>query len=120
MIDIADVLKSLCPNVEWALDGAEIIWERDPDSLERFIPINLIWYSENIDVPTKEQIETRTIELQAIADSIAYQDQRKKEYPPLTDLADALFWQANGDNSKMTAYLAQVAAVKDRYPKGTA
>jgi hypothetical protein len=47
-----------------------------------------------------------------------YQRQRQPEYPPLADLADALYWQAQGDNSKMTAYLAAVQAVKDKYPKG--
>jgi hypothetical protein len=48
-----------------------------------------------------------------------YQRSRQPEYPPLADLADALYWQAQGDESKMTAYLAAVQAVKDKYPKGT-
>ena len=39
------------------------------------------------------------------------------EYPPMTDLADALYWQSKGDESKMTAYLAAVEAVKLKYPK---
>jgi hypothetical protein len=43
---------------------------------------------------------------------------RVMEYPPLTELADALYWQAQGDESKMTAYLAAVNAVKAKYPKG--
>jgi hypothetical protein len=47
-----------------------------------------------------------------------YQRQRQSEYPPLADLADAMYWQAQGDDSKMTAYLAAVQAVKDKYPKG--
>lgn len=81
---------------------------------------NIQWLAPVPDpIPSRKQIETRMGELQIISDSIAYQGLRKKEYPPLENLADALFWQANGDASKMTAYLAQVAAVKDKYPKGT-
>jgi len=42
---------------------------------------------------------------------------RRAAYPPLADLADALYWQSQGDNSKMDAYNAKIAAVKARYPK---
>lgn len=48
-----------------------------------------------------------------------YQRDRVTEYPPLTDLADALYWQSQGDESKMTAYLAAVDAVKAKYPKAS-
>lgn len=46
-----------------------------------------------------------------------YQRLRRPEYPPLTDLADAVFWQQQGDNSKMEAYVAACEAVKAKYPK---
>lgn len=46
-----------------------------------------------------------------------YLERRRREYPPLTQLADALYWQQNGDPSKMEEYLAKVAAVKEKYPK---
>lgn len=46
-----------------------------------------------------------------------YREVRAKAYPPLRDLADALYWQQNGDPSKMQEYLAKVAAVKEKYPK---
>jgi len=42
---------------------------------------------------------------------------RRAQYPPLADLADALFWQSQGDDTKMDAYIAAVAAVKQRFPK---
>jgi hypothetical protein len=48
---------------------------------------------------------------------LSYQQQRRQEYPPLSDFADAMYWQLQGDASKMEAYLAKVAAVKARYPK---
>ncbi len=46
-----------------------------------------------------------------------YAKRRAREYPPLTDLADALVHQANGDDTKLEAYLAACRAVKERYPK---
>lgn len=42
---------------------------------------------------------------------------RRANYPPLADLADALYWQSRGDDSKLRAYHAAVAAVKEQYPK---
>lgn len=42
---------------------------------------------------------------------------RRAAYPPLADLADALYWQSQGDNSKMDAYNAAIAAVKEQFPK---
>lgn len=46
-----------------------------------------------------------------------YADRRKAEYPPLTELADAMFHASNGDDTKLAEYLAKVQAVKDRFPK---
>lgn len=119
IVDITEVIKSLAPGAAWSLDGSEIMWETDPFNSEKLIPKNLTWYSQEIPAPTKEQIDSRRSELQAISDSLEYQRLRRPEYPPLADLADALYWQAQGDNSKMNAYIDQIAAVKARYPKGT-
>jgi hypothetical protein len=63
-------------------------------------------------------IEVEVARLQADWDSKEYQRLREKEYPPLADLADAIYWQAQGDESKMTAYIAACEAVKVKYPKG--
>jgi hypothetical protein len=106
MTTFIDAILSLHP------DANLIIENEDYDNIQWLAPIP-------DPIPSREQIETRMGELQVISDSLKYQGLRKKEYPPLENLADALFWQANGDASKMTAYLAQVAAVKDKYPKGT-
>lgn len=46
-----------------------------------------------------------------------YREQRRYAYPPLADLADALYWQAQGDDSRMDAYVARVARVKALIPK---
>jgi hypothetical protein len=42
---------------------------------------------------------------------------RRAAYPPLADLADAVYWQSQGDSAKMDTYTAAVAAVKERFPK---
>ena len=57
--------------------------------------------------------------VQAYINAHAYIDNRQREYPPLTDLADALYHQSKGDETKLTAYLAKCEAVKTKYPKPT-
>jgi hypothetical protein len=69
-------------------------------------------------IPSKEDIKLRADQLESAWQFLEYQRLRKTEYPPLADLADAIYWQSQGDDSKMTAYLAAVQAVKDQYPKG--
>lgn len=54
---------------------------------------------------TPEQIREKFIEARAAA------------YPSLRDLADAIYWQTNGDSKPMERYLAKVAEVKTRIPK---
>lgn len=44
-------------------------------------------------------------------------DLRKGEYPPLADLADAMYWASQGDNTKLDNYYAACEAVKLKYPK---
>ena len=55
--------------------------------------------------------------VQSYVDNHAYIAKRQSEYPPLTDLADALYHQSKGDETKLTAYLAKCEAVKQKYPK---
>ena len=49
--------------------------------------------------------------------AIQYQRDRRPEYPSLADLADALYWSNQGDNTKLDEYYAKVSAVKAKYPK---
>jgi hypothetical protein len=103
---LVDALTSLRTGAEWYCSG-ELILE------------NVVWQDPDIIIPTQEECDNRIRDLQAIYNNLEYQRLRASVYPPLADLADALYWQANGDASKMTLYLAQVAAVKNKYPKGT-
>lgn len=63
------------------------------------------------------KVDAAAAELAAEAAAIAYQRQRAPEYPPLSDLADALYWASEGDDSKLTTYYAACAAIKAKYPK---
>jgi len=62
-------------------------------------------------------VDTAAAELAAEAAAVAYQRQRAPEYPPITDLADALYWASEGNTAKLDAYYAACAAVKAKYPK---
>lgn len=42
---------------------------------------------------------------------------RRAAYPPLADLADAMYWQSRGRDAKINEYNAAVEAVKKQYPK---
>lgn len=102
--DIAKALESLCPGSTW------ILHDNDYSTLQ--------WLDSQTQPPTENEIEQ---ELQRITEeylATAYQRLRAAEYPPLTDLADALYHQSKGDNTKMEAYLAACEAVKLKYPKG--
>ena len=62
-------------------------------------------------------VEYNEATVQAYISANAYISKRAPEYPPLTDLADALYHQSKSDETKLTAYLAKCEAVKQKYPK---
>ena len=75
------------------------------------------WFDNAQTQPTELEIENEIIRLQSEYDAQEYARNRIKEYPPLTDLADALYHQSKGDETKLTAYIAKCEAVKQKYPK---
>jgi hypothetical protein len=112
------VLLSLAPTAQFGLTGAHIEFVTEVvDGVLTTTTPNLQWFDPSVTKPTKEEILAERARLQAELDSTEYQRLRQPEYPPLADLADAIYWQAEGDESKMTAYLAAVDAVKQKYPK---
>ena len=112
---IVNALKNLCPDAQFVLDGGEIQWELDDNGNET--PSNLTWFSST-PIPTKAQLDAELVRVAAGFAATEYQRKRREAYPPLSELADALYHQQNGDESQMTAYLAKVEAVKVKYPKG--
>jgi hypothetical protein len=68
-------------------------------------------------MPQRVALDPRTKKRKALDARQAVRTARAAAYPPLADLADALYWQAQGDDSKMQTYLAACAAVKQQFPK---
>ena len=94
MITKADALRSLRPKAEWVLRG---------DVVE--------WYSQNISQPTEAEITAEVARLQAEYDNNEYQRQRAQAYPSIADQLDKIYHEG------IDAWKAQIAAVKQEYPK---
>ena len=62
-------------------------------------------------------VDAKAAEIQAELDATQYQRDRQPEYPDLANLADALYWSNQGDNTKLDEYYAACSAVKAKYPK---
>jgi hypothetical protein len=99
---ISSALLSLVPKARFGIEDND--WNK------------LQWLDER-PCPAKADVMAEVERLREVWESNEYQRQRYPEYPKLEQLADALYWQAEGDNSKMTEYLAAVKAVKERFPK---
>lgn len=102
MIDLATVLKSLKPEAQFSVVNDDID--------------NITWLKID-EIPTKEEILLEKTRLENEYQATEYQRLRQPEYPPLEDLADALYWQSKGDDSKMVSYLQACDEVKNKYPK---
>jgi hypothetical protein len=94
-----DALYSLYPKGKYVLDGDALIWNDDAPQ------------------PTTEQLQAEVVRLQAEYNNAEYKRLRSNEYPPLTDLADAMYWASQGDNTKLDNYYAACEVVKLKYPK---
>ena len=95
-----EAILSLRPGAEFVLRG---------DTLE--------WFDSVQTEPSEAEIQAELTRLQADYTAKQYQRDRQPEYPSLADLADALYWSNQGDNTKLDAYYAACAAVKAKYPK---
>lgn len=93
---ILQAIISLCPNAKMRLVG------NNYDDIE--------WLSPDIPQPTKAEVDAEILRLQGI---FAYQQARAAEYPTIGDQLDAL-WKGG---EAAAAMLAQVQAVKAKYPK---
>ena len=100
---ISEAIKSLCPDAEFALEDEDYSTIR--------------WIVEPTQIPTLAEVEAEAERIRQRYTNTEYQRQRRREYPNLADFADAYYWSQRGDDSKMTVWLAQVDAVKTKYPK---
>lgn len=99
MRDLTKALLSLYPTAKWALDG---------DTYS-----GLMWMSDDVSVPTEDELNAEYDRLQAEHEAKEYRRQRITEYPPIGDQLDAL-WKGGDAAAEM---LATVMAVKAKYPK---
>ena len=63
------------------------------------------------------QVDAARVQLDADYAKVKYKDDRKPLYPPLQDLADALYWKNKGDETKLNEYYAACEKVKTDNPK---
>lgn len=69
------------------------------------------------DIPTESEINAELTRLNTEYSNNKYQRDREVSYPPLADLADALYWNSEGDDTKIKAYYAACKKVKADNPK---
>lgn len=97
-VRLSDALSSLRPTAEWSCG----------DTYE-----SIIWFSQNITVPTQEEINTEIQRLQILYERNLYQRQRAIAYPTIEDQLDILYHQG------YEGWRSAITAVKDQYPKPT-
>ena len=98
-VNVAQAILALEPTAQFA------VTEEDLDQIN--------WLSDDVTQPSKEDIQAKLDELQAIEDAKQYQRDRKSEYPSIEDCVHALL--DGGDT--LTDLQALRQAVKDKYPK---
>jgi hypothetical protein len=97
MITITKALLSLRPKAQWVLDG------------DNYSGLN--WLDTNQTQPTEAEITAEVARLQAEYDNNEYQRQRVQAYPSIADQLDKIYHEG------IDAWKAQIAAVKQEYPK---
>lgn len=100
------------PSTHYVRDGAVRAYTDDEIRAQQTLPSGFVWK-----MPERVAIDLRTAERQAQDAAQSVLAARGAAYPPAADLADALYWQARGDDSKMLAYLARCDEVKAQFPK---
>lgn len=100
---IHQAIRNLYPNI-WMIETT---------------PNGEVCYDKNnkVVIVDKALVDKETERLQKEADDNQYKLLRAKEYPSVKEFADAMFWAAQGDETKLAEYYAACQAVKDKYPK---
>lgn len=111
----AKAVIKLRPGAEFTIDGPDLVWATDKVTKELY-PTNLTWITQTKQI-TKGEYDNIMAEVIA-EEPKPYQHERMMAYPPMAMLADAIYWQQQGDNTKMEAYLEAVKNVKEMFPKG--
>ncbi len=95
-MDKTEAATILRPGTAWNQRG-DVLEQADDDS-------------PRVSIPTEK-------ELQVEMDKVDYIGKRIKEYPPVTELADAFYHNEKGNSGPLETYIAKVQAIKEKYPK---
>jgi hypothetical protein len=109
-------LLAIAPGTSWDLRAADITWIKDEQGNDIPDPAVFTWHSTT-PMPTKAELEAEVARQWELHHATMYKKDRSTKYPPLQVLADALYWQSKGDNTKLEAYIAACDAVKEQFPK---
>jgi hypothetical protein len=101
----------------WVLENSESY--NESDVLEEELIINEDTGDTETMVLLKADYTIEIIDLEKDYDYLLQQcyENRKKEYPIIEELANALFWKEQGDSSKYNEYIKKCEEVKMKYPK---
>jgi hypothetical protein len=94
---ITDAIKSLRPTASFSVIDEEYS--------------KIIWYSDDVDMPSKQEVLAEVARLQAEYDAKEYQRQRATAYPSIADQLDTLY------HGGYDAWKATITAVKEEFPK---
>jgi len=97
-IKLHQAIRTISPNSQFSCEG---------DCYE-----GLTWYNDEYQ-PTEEEIVQKVAELEYQEEVNEYQRQRAAEYPSQPDQFDKIY------HSGVTAWKAEIKAIKDKYPKAT-
>jgi len=64
-----------------------------------------------------ETVVEGVVPFDPVEEVFTWRGNRMREYPPLQQLADALYWSQKGNPVLLDAYLAACEEVKRKYPK---
>lgn len=95
--------------LNWKKPG--VVWQCEDknDEDHNYIHTEIKHYEG--DMPSQSDIDQWTAEYEAYAESIKYQNDRKKEYPSFEDQFDELY------HNGVDGWKSKIKAVKDKYPK---
>ena len=97
-VNVAQAILALEPTAQFA------VIEEDLDQI--------VWLSDDVTEPSKEDIQAKLDELQAIEDAKQYQRDRKAEYPPIAEQLDYIYHHG------VTKWKTDmITPVKEKYPK---
>jgi hypothetical protein len=94
---ITKALKSLCPTASFSVVDEEYS--------------KVTWLSENIPMPTEEEVLVEVERLKAEAITNLYKEKRLEAYPSIVDQLDTLY------HGGYDAWKATIDAVKQQFPK---